>query len=687
MAKKKLKSKAVSPRRTKISDQQPAQQLELLCTVIEHLPLPVFIKDVQDDYHLIAWNPKCEEVFEISREDILGTTGYEHFPKAEADFFHATDQKVVRSKDVVSIPTESVTTGRGTWFAHTIKIPIYDKNGAPRFIVCIIADFSVNTQVIEAMKARDEADRANQAKSEFLANMSHELRTPLNSIIGMTQLLRDDMTLPEPLIETVDIIAQASLSLLSIVNDILDLSRIEAKVIELEAIGVDVVSLIDRAIDTLQPLATRKKLGLAKVYKTRHIPYILADPLRLARIITNLVGNGLKYTLAGSVCMEVGYDPLPGNKINLWFNVIDTGVGIAKDKQDMIFNKFTQVDSSTTRKFGGTGLGLAITRQLIHMMGGTISVESEPGKGSVFSVAIPFMTTQQLHQEMEASSARGDASRSHGSIPNHKARILVAEDHNMNQVLIRRLLQKFNLPNMTLVENGDEALAALRKETYDVILMDCHMPEKNGYEATAEIRRMEAGQDMHIPIVAMTADAMPGDREKCIKAGMDDYLSKPIDPDRLKTILKRWIRFEEPAAGKESLPEARNSPTGNSPDKEMEDPIDFSYMRAFTDGDKEEEKQLVGLFFKQGLKAMQALKENCVDGECHAWVQAAHLIRGSAAHIGAVRMRMLCEEAQEQQEATAMERQRHVSMIEQEMQRIRQFFMAQGLLPDNNATP
>jgi len=679
MRKKKLKPR-VSPTRKSENSPQPNPQLELLCKVIEHIPVPIFIKDVRDEYRLIAWNPKCEEVLEIPKKRILGTTGYELFPKEEADFFRATDQRVMRAKKLVDIPKENVTTARGTWLAHTIKIPIYDKKGLPALLIGIIADLPENEKIVEAVKAKEEANRANRAKSEFLANMSHELRTPLNSIIGMTQLLRDDMTLPEPLVETVDIIAQASLSLLSIVNDILDLSRIEAKVVALESIGIDVVSLIDRTIDTLQPLATKKKLGLARVYKTQRIPYVLADPLRLARIITNLVGNGLKYTLAGSVCLEVGYDRLTAEKIGLWFNVIDTGVGIAKDKQKMIFDKFTQVDSSTTRKFGGTGLGLTITKQLVEMMGGTIGVESEPGKGSVFSVVIPFTTTHMLYKDAEAAATRDQASRCQGTVPNHKARILVAEDHSLNQAFIRKLFQKFDLPHMTLAENGNEALAALQKEKYDIILMDCHMPEKNGYEATEEIRRMEAGRNVHIPIVAMTADAMPGDRERCIKAGMDDYLSKPIDADKLKNILKRWIKFEDSAAASEAVPAANDISEG-----EKGDPIDFSYMRAFTGGNKEEEKHLFGLFFEQGLKAMQALKEHCIDGECSAWVQAAHLIKGSAAHIGATRMRMLCEKAQEQHTATAAERQRHFSMLELEMRRIRQFLIGRNLMPNDPA--
>jgi len=530
-------------------------------------------------------------------------------------------------------------------------------------------------------QAKQEAEKANAAKSEFLANMSHELRTPLNSIIGMTKLLRDDMALPETLYEMVDVIDQASTSQLDIVNDILDLSRIEAQVVELESIGIDVVSLIDQTIDALQPLAAKKKLGLARVYKTQRIPFILGDPLRLSRIITNMVGNGLKYTLAGSVCVEVGYDQISGEEIKLWFNVIDTGVGISKDKQKIIFNKFTQVDSSTTRKFGGTGLGLAITKQLIEMMGGTIALDSELGKGSVFSVAIPFKTTQVLYKDTESPMGIKVKTRTYGTVPSHKARILVAEDHSLNQIFIRKLLQKMNIPHMTLVENGNDVLEAIKKEKYDVILMDCHMPEKNGYETTAEIRQLERGGNVHVPIVAMTADAMFGVREQCVKAGMDDYLSKPIDSQKFKNILMRWIRFEETppnAYMDESSPDLENIPP-----EETGNPIDFKQLFEFTGGDKEEEKFLCGLFFEQAKKALKKLRMNCVDGECAPWVEAAHLIKGSAANVGANHMSMLGANAQEQYTGTAAERQQHLYMLDQEMEKIRCFLIARDLLPNN----
>lgn len=656
--------------------EEPLQrQMQLLNTVVEHLPIGIFIKNVRDDYRWVTWNRQAERIFELSRQQVLGKNDYDNFPKQEADFFRATDEKVLRSGEVIDIPEEQVTSPRGAWLAHTIKLPIYDRQGNPSLLVGIIEDITDRQQAGLAVKAKEEAELANQLKSNFLANMSHELRTPLNSIIGMTQLLREDMGLPVALRDSVDIIGQASVSLLDIVNDILDLSRIEANAVELETVGIDIVSLIDRTVDTLRPLAARKKLRLVRVYKTQPIPYILGDPGKLTRIITNLIGNGLKYTVKGSVCIEVSYEQLTTGRIALCLNVIDTGVGISKDKQKIIFDKFTQVDTSTTRKFGGTGLGLAITKQLVDMMQGAIIVESEQDKGAAFCVTIPFETTDALHKESDADMELRRRSRTRGTIPAGQAHILIAEDHSLNQAFIQKLLQKYNIRHMTVAEDGNAVLSALQQGSYDVILMDCHMPEKNGYETTKEIRQRESGGKSHIPIIAMTANAMAGDREKCIVAGMDDYLSKPVDQEMLKTVLGRWIHFADAPDGL-SESEAQHALKNG-------DPIDLTLMRSFTGGDKKEERHFMELFCAQSRIAIERLRAHCVEGESVAWTEAAHLLKSGAASIGAGYLNMLSDQAQAQRTATAMERRSRLVMLEAEMDRIGLFLIERELLPPN----
>lgn len=647
------------------AERQLKEQMHLLATIVENLPIALFAKDVQDDYRLIMWNAKAEQLMDLKKEEVLGQTDYNNFPSIEADCFRATDEKIMASGLIVDIAEEDVTTARGTWTAHTIKVPIYDEAGKPTILLGISEDITERKQAEKTAIARIEADRANQAKSEFLANMSHELRTPLNSIMGMTSLLEDTSLMADQR-EMVNTVYQSSSALLEIVNDILDLSRIEANVMILEPIGIDIVSLIGRTIDTLKPFASKKNLGLSCVYNTKDIPYVTGDPGKIARILVNLVNNAIKYTVKGAIRVEIDYKSLPEGKIQLSCKVFDTGVGIESQKLGVIFEKFTQVDNSTTRKFGGTGLGLAITKHLVEMMGGSVHAESTYGKGSVFSIVIPLDTTATLHTEFAKEIKALSQLHSSGIIPTDKVRILVAEDHALNQAYIKRVFAKYKIEHFNIVENGNAVLEAMAKTKYDIILMDCHMPEMNGYETTEHIRILEANGVVHIPIVAMTANAMTGDREKCLKAGMDDYVSKPFSPEKLKNILVRWIQFsdnkiEDPAALEQSAP------------------VDFKNLRSYSEGDREEERHFVALFIQQNSEVLERLRANCVEGESEEWVAAAHLGRGGAASIGATYLCTLAGNAQNLVVGTAEERRNHLSALETETKRVLAFLSAQGL--------
>jgi PAS domain S-box-containing protein len=385
-------------------------------------------------------------------------------------------------------------------------------------------------------KARDAAEAANRAKSEFLANMSHEIRTPMNGIIGMTALALDGPLTP-PQAECLDTIRGQAESLLTIVNDILDFSKIESRRVELEAVPFTLAHALDEVVKPLAIRAREKGITLASAIGADVPSRIVGDPVRLKQIVTNIVSNAVKFTEQGSVALDVTADRRAGG-VMLHLLVTDTGIGIPAEKQAAIFEPFRQVDGSMTRRFGGTGLGLAIASTLVELMGGRIQVDSAPGRGTTFHVTIPTAAAADNVQTESAVSAAVAASARRAAAPARRARILVAEDNIVNQRVAAALLTKRG-HTVTVVNNGREAVDALKRERFDLVLMDVQMPEMDGLEATAAIRRMEQATGQHVRIVAMTAHAMSGDRENCLAAGMDGYLSKPIDQRTLYDVVEQ----------------------------------------------------------------------------------------------------------------------------------------------------
>lgn len=388
---------------------------------------------------------------------------------------------------------------------------------------------------------KEKAEAANIAKSLFLANMSHELRTPLNSILGISKMFLCDKKLDAESMEMANILYQAGNSLLSTVNDILDIAKIEANAVILEKISLDLKAVITTAIKTIKPIASAKGLSLDCVYETDEIPLVEGDSKRLMSIFLNLITNAVKYTERGRVHISVNCIPVDSENVNMSLTVEDTGIGIPTDKMGTIFEKFSQADSSITRRYGGTGLGLFITKELIELMNGTISVKSEIGKGSIFLVNIPFKVAKEQPESDSLLKNSDVITFSHTSDEVSKLRVLVAEDHLLNQALIKKITQRMGLDEVFICDNGKLALEAYKNGHYDLILMDCHMPEMNGYEATRAIREIEKTSGRHIIIIALTADAMPGTRDQCLEAGMDEYITKPIDSDNLYRTLSRWF--------------------------------------------------------------------------------------------------------------------------------------------------
>jgi len=438
----------------------------------------------------------------------------------------------------------------GYLFGNTLNLILYLS-----FAYLVIYRFQQRILQAEksALALADEAKRANQAKSEFLANMSHEIRTPMNGIFGMLELLNNDV-LTQGQHDKVNVALSSSKNLLKIINDVLDFSKIEAGKLTFESIDFSLVAMLEEVTNVMRNLAENKSIRL--VLDTTQVSTLIvkSDPFRIKQVILNIIGNAIKFTESGEIYIKALIIKKDKNLLFIC-SITDTGLGIDKNNINAIFHSFNQADTSTTRHFGGTGLGLSISKRLCNLMNGDITVTSELGVGSCFTISLPLTMSKKEIKRLAASSASNNEGMiSDDDLPeptsplwSPETKILLVEDNRINQVVAIQILKHFNL-SCDIADNGSEALAKLKLSShvnfpYTIVLMDCQMPIMDGYEATINIRSGECGEHhKHIPIIAMTANAMTGDRDKCLEVGMNDYFTKPINQEAILAILQKWIK-------------------------------------------------------------------------------------------------------------------------------------------------
>jgi PAS domain S-box-containing protein len=494
--------------------------------------------------------------------------------------------------------------------------------GAERCACLTFADLTQLKRDQEALNlAHEKAMQASGLKAEFVANMSHEIRTPLNGVIAMAGLLLEtDLDTDQR--QYAHAMRTSGMTLMSMVDEILDFSNVEAGGLQLEQAPFDLSAVIEEACTAVA--APDEGVELLRWIDEGLPATVSGDGARICQVLTHLMSNAVKFTAGGQIRVQVTEGREAGAS-SIRFEVSDTGIGIDAGAVDGIFESFSQADGSTTREYGGTGLGLAISKQLVELMGGEIGVRSSRGEGSTFWFTVPLPAAQPAAPRHRPRREPADDHEGH--------RVLLAEDNEINQLVAVRMLEKHGF-RVDVAVNGRVALEMCRDHDYSAVFMDCQMPELDGYETSREIRRRES-PGCHIPIIAMTANTMEGDREKCLAAGMDEYVGKPIDAEALRHAIDRAMGGEDGRPGDEHDAEVRLPQEGSTPW------LDLSVLDEV--GDAQMNQDLAGLFAEQSNAYLANMARAIESGDAEALQDHAHELKASSAGVGALRMAELCD--------------------------------------------